>query len=66
MTNEEYKQLESLLGKLEMEVGEKICIIPNYIHDGYHIGVYSRITGKPYKQASGPTIAETVQQLAIK
>jgi hypothetical protein len=42
MTQEDYKNLEHLLGKLNTEIGndKRIMIIPNYVHDGYAIGVY--------------------------
>jgi hypothetical protein len=66
MTPEEYKQLETLLGKLNDEIGGKICIIPAHIHDGYYIGVYSSLSGKPYKAASGPTIEKTVEYIKQK
>lgn len=63
MTEEEYKQLEHLLDKLQQNIRGKICIIPGYIHDGYHIGVYSSLTGKPYKTANGATIKATIELL---
>lgn len=42
MTQEDYEQLELLLGKLNTEIGDhkRFLIIPNYIHDGYCIGIY--------------------------
>jgi len=42
MTPEDYKQLESLLNKLNNEIGvdKRFCIIPNYVHDGYALGIY--------------------------
>jgi hypothetical protein len=42
MEEQDYKQLEILLGKLNTEIGndKRIMIMPNYIHDGYFIGVY--------------------------
>lgn len=42
MEKEDYKQLELLLGKLNTEIGndKRIMIIPNYVHDGYVIGIY--------------------------
>lgn len=63
MTKEDYRLLEFLLGKLETEIGNKICIIPGYIQDGYHIGVYSSKTGEPITSATGPTIESTVEIL---
>ena len=45
MTPEEYKQLEHLLNKLNNEIGatNRIVIIPNYVHDGYCMGVYNSV-----------------------
>lgn len=63
MSKEEYKQLEHLLDLLEAEVGDKISIIPRYVHDGYHMSVYSKETGMRLKQATGPTIKDTVDKL---
>ncbi len=40
MTNEEYKQLESLLDKLQGHLGHKYCIVPNVVHFGYYIAIY--------------------------
>jgi hypothetical protein len=42
MEEQDYKQLEFLLGKLNTEIGndKRIMVIPNYVHDGYAIGVY--------------------------
>lgn len=63
ISDEEYKQLELLLDKLEAEVGDKFSIIPRYIHDGYHMAVYSKETGMRLKQRTGPSIKETVELL---
>jgi hypothetical protein len=66
MTEEEYKQLENLLDKLQLEVDGKFCLIPGHINDGYYIGVYSRITGLPYSQANAATIQEAVESVKKK
>lgn len=63
MTKEDYRLLELLLGKLEMEIGNKICVIPGHIQDGYYIGVYSRKSGEPTVSASGPSIESVVGKL---
>jgi hypothetical protein len=63
MTPEEYTQLETLLGKLQIELGHRICILPGHVHDGYHIGIYSENSGAKRKEASGPTIESVVNQL---
>lgn len=63
MSKEEYKQLEMLLGKLEVEIGNNICIIPSYVHDGYYINVYSRTSGLSLKSATCHSIEATVEQL---
>lgn len=63
MSNEEYKQLEILLGKLTEELGSKYCIIPNYIHDGYCISIYSSNCGLPLKTETSYSIESTVNKL---
>jgi hypothetical protein len=64
MTSLEYKQLEHLLAKLQQEIGgNKFCIIPHYLHDGYHIGVYSSKSGEPITSATGHSIESTVEKL---
>ena len=64
MTSLEYNQLEHLLAKLQQEIGgNKFCIIPHYMHDGYHIGVYSSKTGEPITSATGHSIESTVEKL---
>lgn len=64
MSDEEYKQLETLLGKLQLEIGgDKFFILPGYVHDGYHMSVFNGLTGQQIKQATGPTIKETVNKL---
>lgn len=42
MTHEDYQNLEHLLAKLNTQIGndKRIMIIPNYVHDGYAIGIY--------------------------
>jgi hypothetical protein len=63
MTSEEYIQLESLLGKLQIELRHRICILTSHVHDGYHIGIYSEISGTKRQEASGPTIEDVVNEL---
>ena len=63
MSKEEYMQLELLLGKLEIELGNKICIIPSYVHDGYHINLYCAKTGLSLNSATSHSIESTVEQL---
>lgn len=42
MEEQDYEQLELLLSKLNTQIGndKRIMIIPNYVHDGYAIGIY--------------------------
>lgn len=63
MTDADYRLLELLLGKLGTLIGNKICILPGYIQDGYHIGVYKSETGEPITSATGATIKEVVEKL---
>ena len=66
MTQEEYKQLELLLGKLNKEVKEKrLMIINGYISDGYHLATYDN-EGCLKNQITGPSIQWCVNKLFIK
>lgn len=63
MTQEDYKQLEHLLGKLNTEIGndKRLMIIPNYVHDGYAIGIYEN--GILIDQYVGATIQSLVKKI---
>jgi hypothetical protein len=63
MTQEDYKQLELLLGKLNTEIGndKRIMVIPNYVHDGYAIGIYEG--GILTNQYVGATIQSLVKKI---
>jgi hypothetical protein len=63
MTKEDYRLLELLLGKLETEIGNKICIIPNYVHDGYYINVYDGKHGTSLNSTIAATIELAVENL---
>lgn len=63
MSKEEYRQLELLLDKLEIELGNKICIIPSYAHDGYYINMYCAKRGLSLKSATSHSIESTVELL---
>jgi len=48
MTNEQFKQLESLLGELGEHMNHHLyCLIPCCIGDGVHIGLYD-VNGQPF------------------
>jgi hypothetical protein len=63
MTAEDYKQLEHLLNKLNIEIGatNKIVLIPNYVHDGYCMGVYNS-SGQPVEEYVCATIESCVRK----
>ena len=63
MEKEDYEQLESLLGKLNTEIGndKRFMIIPNYVHDGYCIGIYK--DSKLTDQYVGATIQSLVKKI---
>ena len=63
MTKEDYRLLELLLNKLAVEIGNKVCVIPGYIQDGYHISNYSSMTGLPLKSATAATLESAVEKL---
>lgn len=68
MTQEEYKQLEDLLCKLQCKF-EKPYILqirPGFLIDGYHIGLYDAGFcggGKLIKQAGSCSIESVVKKL---
>ena len=62
MENGDYKQLEVLLGKLQLHLGRKFCIIPNYIHGGIHMATYDE-TGKIADQIISATIKDGADAL---
>jgi hypothetical protein len=66
MEKENYKELEVLLSKLNTEIGndKRIMIIPNYIHDGYCIGVYEN--NQLIEQYVGATIESLVKKINSK
>ena len=64
MTPEDYKQLEFLLSTLNIEIGfdKKLVIIPNYVHDGYCLGVYNS-EGHLTDEYIGATIESLVRKI---
>ena len=42
MEKEDFEQLEKLLGKLSDFLNHRYCIVPEVIHDCYHIAVYNK------------------------
>ena len=68
MTQEEYKTLEHLLEKLQIEFGKRYVmqISPGFLNDGYHIGLYDAGfcgSGKLIKQQGGSSIESVVKKL---
>lgn len=63
MKTEEYKELTELLCKLGREIkAHRFCIIPQYLHEGCHIGIYNA-EGDCIKSISAIDIPEAVKQL---
>lgn len=62
MGNEEYKQLERLVGKLSHEIGVRYCIIPEYIQDLCYIATFDH-DGKKVKEVYGLDIQDAVNKL---
>lgn len=63
MEEQDYEQLESLLGKLNTEIGndKRFMVIPNYVHDGYCIGIYQ--DSKLTDQYVGANIQSLVKKI---
>jgi len=63
MKQSEYKKLTELLDKLGTEIkAHRFCIIPRYLHEGCHIGIYNA-NGDQVKAVTAIDISEAVKQL---
>lgn len=63
MKDSEYKKLTKLLDKLGSDINaHRFCIIPRYLHEGCHIGVYNK-KGDLLKAVTAVDIPEAVRQL---
>ena len=63
MNKAEYKKLIELLDKLGSEIkAHRFCIIPRYLHEGCHIGIYNA-KGDQMKAITAIDIPEAVKQL---
>lgn len=63
MTDNEYKQLENLLGKLRSDLkGYRYCIIPDFFGETMHIGIYDQ-KGNLTKQEVGYDIKGAVAKI---
>jgi hypothetical protein len=63
MNKNEYEKLTELLDKLGKELkATRFCIIPRYIHEGCHIGIYDA-DGNLDKAVTAINIEEAVKQL---
>ena len=47
MSDNELKDIESLLLKLKDYVGSPVIVIPGYLHDGVHLAVYDHSGNAP-------------------
>lgn len=63
MTDLEYNHLELLLDKLVGEVGTKVCLIPEYLQDGFYIGSYNKETGELQSEAGAANLREAVVKI---
>ena len=62
MENEEYKQLERLVGNLSHEIGTRYFIIPEYIQDLCYIATFDH-DGEKVKEVYGLDIRGAVNKL---
>ena len=63
MTEVEMEQLERLLGKLCLRLGNPICVAYPVLHDGYTVGVYEHGSGKLISDVTAPFIKDAVDKL---
>lgn len=61
MSNEELKQLETLLEKLHTVIG-RYCVIPCYLQDGFCVGLYNS-EGVFKSHAVGPTLEDVLNKI---
>jgi hypothetical protein len=62
MSKDEFKQLENLLGKLSAMLNGKYCIVPEVVHEGFHIGLYNKM-GHLSKTATCATLEKTAMAI---
>ncbi len=61
MSNEELKQLETLLEKLHTVIG-RYCVIPCYLQGGFCVGTYNS-EGDINRQTVGPTLEDVLNKI---
>jgi len=62
MTKIEYGELETLLAKLESEIGTTFAVIPDYMKMGSYIATY-KTNGDIEVSAVGPTIEAAAKKV---
>lgn len=62
MTSEDYKEIERLLSKLQLEVKHRIVICPHYIQDLAYVGLYG-IDGHIIKSSHGLDIEDCIDRI---
>lgn len=63
MNDKDYLKLEQLLSELRRELKHRYCIIPDYIGEGVHIGIYDDNNGHLKNSTTNINIKEAVKQL---
>jgi hypothetical protein len=62
MTPEKFRQLEILMSELCVHLKHRCCVIPNYLDDGFHVGIYSR-NGDIKGGSTAPTLEQACDKL---
>jgi hypothetical protein len=63
MDKKDYLMLEELLGKLRAEIGNRYCIIPDHVQDGFCIAVYDNNKGNLLGHYSSYDLKSTVEKI---
>lgn len=63
MTEQDFQQLETLLGKLRSHLGDRYAISPDYLFDGYHIATFDVASGLPKKSEIAATLKQAVEKI---
>lgn len=62
MTDQDYIQLETLLGKLRSHLGDRYTLSPDCLFDGYHIATFDE-SGLLVKSVTAATLKEAVENI---
>ena len=63
MTDQDFQQLESILGKLRGQLGDRYALSPDYLFDGYHIATFDSKSCLLKKSEIAATLKGAVEKI---